>query len=398
MGLKTVIFGGTFNPVHMGHVAMMKAAIKKLKPDKLIMMPAHIPPHKQAHNLAPDSARLEMCRLAAKEIPGVSVSDYEIKAGGKSYTVNTLESYHSTHPDEQLCFLMGGDMLESLLGWFKADRILELSSLACISRSREDKLKIAQSAERIRSAGGRVVIVDSDPVDISSTEARARLIAFGDSSGCVPKPVEKYILKNKLYNFDKSKYNKYTEFLSQRLSEKRFTHSLNVANESVMLAYLNGYDIDKAYFAGLMHDCCKELPRESQLELLKRSRYEVTEVELEAPKTHHGIAAEVYLRENFGVEDEEVLSAVRYHTVARGGMGMLDKIVYMADLTSAERDYSDVSVIRAETRRDIDEGLLEALKFSIRDSVLKSRAIPHLTFEAYNDAVKAVSYKKQGRM
>ena len=165
-----------------------------------------------------------------------------------------------------------------------------------------------------------------------------------------------------------------------------------------MLAYLNGYDIDKAYFAGLMHDCCKELPRESQLELVKRSRFEVTDVELEAPKTHHGIAAEVYLRENFGVKDDEILSAVRYHTVGRGGMGMLDKIVYMADLISAERDYSDVSVIRADTRRDIDEGLSEALKFSIRDSVSKARAIPHLTFEAYNDAVKAASSKKQGRM
>ena len=79
-------------------------------------------------------------------------------------------------------------------------------------------------------------------------------------------------------------------------------------------------------------------------------------------------------------------------------MGMLDKIVYMADLISAERDYSDVSVIRADTRRDIDEGLSEALKFSIRDSVSKARAIPHLTFEAYNDAVKAASSKKQGRM
>ena len=130
MGMKTVIFGGTFNPVHMGHIAMIKAAMKKLKPDKLIMMPAHIPPHKQAHNLAPDSARLEMCRIAAKDIPGVSVSDYELKAGGKSYTVNTLESYHAAHPSEQLCFLMGSDMLESFLGWYRADRILELSSLA----------------------------------------------------------------------------------------------------------------------------------------------------------------------------------------------------------------------------------------------------------------------------
>lgn len=382
----------------MGHIAMIKAAMKKLKPDKLVMMPAHIPPHKQAHNLAPDSARLEMCRVAAKDIPGVSVSDYELKAGGKSYTVNTLEYYRSRHPNEQLCFLMGSDMLESFLGWYKADRILELASLACISRSREDGLKIQNSAERIRSAGGRVAIIEADPVYVSSTEARASFLAYGNSGGRVSKPVEKYILKNKLYNFDKTKYNKYTEFLSRRLSEKRFIHSLGVAGESVMLAYLNGCDIEKAYFAGLMHDCCKELPRGSQFELVKRSRYEVTQVELEAPKTHHAIAAEVYLRENFGVEDEDVLSAVRYHTVAKGGMSMLDKIVYMADLISADRDYSDVASIRAATRSNIDEGLLEALRFSIRDSVSKSRAIPSLTLEAYNDAVKAVSSKKQGRI
>lgn len=391
--MKTVIFGGTFNPIHIGHIADIKAALKKLKPDRLIVMPTHIPPHKRAAELAPDEARLKMCRIALKDIKGCKVSDYEILKGGKSYTVATVEHFHEENPCDELYFLMGSDMLMTFLDWYMPERIMELATLVCISRSQKDSAAIEKNAEKIRQTGGRVIIIDSDPIEISSTDIRSHIAAYGNGGGLVPKAVEKYIMKNKLYNFDKTKYNNYVAFLKERLSEKRFIHSMNVADESLKLALLNGVDPDRAYFAGLMHDCCKEIPKEEQLSLALKCKFPISEVELSAPKTHHGIAGAVYLEEHFGIKDDEILSAVRYHTVARGGMTMLEKIVYMADLISAERSFEDVETIRSVTREDIDLGMFEALKFSICYSIDHVRAIPASTFEAYNDAVRYKSAK-----
>lgn len=386
--MKTVIFGGTFNPIHIGHISDIKTALKKLKPDRLIVMPTHIPPHKLPTELASDGDRLEMCRLAVKDIKGCEVSDYEITQGGKSYTVHTMEYFHEINPADELYFLMGSDMLMTFLDWYMPERILELATLVCISRSAMDEGNIRKSAERIRSIGGRVVILDCDPIEISSTDIRSAIAAYGSADGLVPKAAEKYILKKNLYNFDKTKYNSYIAFLKKRLSEKRFVHSMNVADESVRLAILNGVDPDRAYFAGLMHDCCKEIPKEEQLSLALKCKFPISDVELSAPKTHHGIAGAVYLEEHFGISDDEILSAVRYHTVAKGNMTLLEKIVYMADLISSERSFDDVEEIRAATRKDLDLGMFEALKFSLGYSVIHVRAIPISTLEAYNDAVR----------
>lgn len=386
--MKTVIFGGTFNPIHIGHIGDIKTALKKLKPNRLIVMPTHIPPHKDACGLASDDDRLNMCRLAVEGIKGCEVSDYEQTQGGRSYTVATLEHFNELYPQDELYFLMGSDMLISFLSWYRADRILELATLVCVSRSVPDCERIKGAAEDIKNAGGRVIILDSEPIDVSSTDIRSGLAAYRSSGGLLPKAVEKYILKNNLYNFDKTKYNSYIDFLKKGLSEKRFIHSLNVADESLKLAILNGVDPDRAYFAGLMHDCCKEIPKEEQLSLALKCKFPMSEVELEASKTHHGVAAAVYLEEHFGIKDDELLSAVRYHTVAKGGMTMLEKIVYMADLISLERSFAGVEVIRATTRRDIDLGMYEALKFSLDYSIIHVRAIPQSTLEAYNDAVR----------
>lgn len=386
--MRIVIFGGTFNPIHKGHMSVINSAIAALKPDRFILMPTHIPPHKQADSLAGDKERFEMCRLAVKDIPLVETDDYEQTVKGKSYTVNTLEYLHKLYPSDELYFLMGSDMMMSFLSWYRTDRILELASLVGISRSRSNSEAIKISADRIREAGGRVLLIDCDPIEVSSTDVRSRIMAYSSAQGLVSDAVEEYILKNGLYNFDKTKYNSYIGYLEKHLSEKRFIHSVNVANEALRLAYHNGCDLDRAYTAGLLHDICKELPNDEQLSLALRSSFEVTDIELAAPKTYHGIAAAVLLEESFGITDKEILSAIRYHTVGKGEMTLLEKIVFMADLISAERDFEDVDYVRSVTYKDIDLGMYEAMKFSIGYSCSHVRTIPYLTLDAYNDAVR----------
>ncbi len=385
--MRIAVFGGTFNPIHIGHINVIKCVLKELKPDKLILMPTHIPPHKSAHDLASDEHRLEMCRLAAAEFSGVSVDDYELKSEGRSYTVATMEHLREVYPSDELYFVMGSDMTKTFLSWYQPKRITELCELVCLSRSDEDSEVISKYVDDIRAIGAKCYLLSCDPVEISSTRIRADIIAYGKSFGMLLSSVEEYIIKNKLYNFDKTKYNKYVDYLRADLSEKRFIHSMNVADEALRLAVLNDSDRSDAYFAGLVHDICKEIPIEEQLELVKRSKLPVTDVELKAPKTYHAIAAAVYLNEAFRVTNEQVLSAVRYHTVAKGGMTVLEKIVYMADLISMERDYKDVDEIRRCTHADINLGMKQAMIFTVKDSVKKCRPIPHITLDCYNEFI-----------
>ena len=169
------------------------------------------------------------------------------------------------------------------------------------------------------------------------------------------------------------------------LSKKRYEHSLYVADEALMLARHFGADEDKCYLSGLLHDICKEISKDSQKELMSRSQFEISKTELNAPKTYHGIAASVFIKEEFGITDPEILSAIRYHTVAKGGMSLIEKILYMADLISFDRVYKDVDYIRACTYEDIDRGMYEAMKFSVNYSVEHMRTIPQSTLDAYNE-------------
>lgn len=198
--MKTVIFGGTFNPFHNGHMQLSREVIKKISPDRFIIMPAHIPPHKQAEELMSDEDRLTMCRLAAKELGlKAEVSDYEIKRGGKSYSVFTLEHFKELYPSDTLYFAMGSDMLKSFFGWYRADRIMELCTLVCNCRDERDREDIKAEKERIESAGGKCILTECDALVCSSTEIRKKIAAGLPITDSVPIPVAEYIIRKGLY-------------------------------------------------------------------------------------------------------------------------------------------------------------------------------------------------------
>ena len=183
----------------------------------------------------------------------------------------------------------------------------------------------------------------------------------------------------------------YKSYLREHLSKKRYQHSLNVAHAAVELARRYGADQDKAYTAGLLHDIAKELPVEEQRALTLESSLDVSEVEKDAAPLYHAIAGAELIQSLFGIRDPEIITAVRYHTVACGDMSRLAVIVYLADLISEDRDYKDVTRMRKYCQKSLERGMYEALKFSVTDSVAKGNSIPQSTIAAYNDYVK---YKK----
>ena len=175
------------------------------------------------------------------------------------------------------------------------------------------------------------------------------------------------------------------DILEIRLSKKRFQHSLNVAEEAGKLAEEFGYpDTEKAYLAGLLHDICKEIPKDEQLEMVKKSKLAVSDVELCTPPLFHAVAGAWYAENVLNIRDDELLGAIRYHTVGRAGMSMLEEIIYLADLISADRHYKDVNKMRKLAYLSLEKAMLEALKFSVTDVVAKGSMLPYHTIEAYN--------------
>ncbi len=189
----------------------------------------------------------------------------------------------------------------------------------------------------------------------------------------------------------------YETYLKETLSVKRFRHSVNVASASKMLAkHYGGVDSETAYFAGLVHDICKEEPKDVQFSLMMQSTLDVCDEERRSWKVWHGIAGAQLLQTRFGVTDLDVLNAVRYHTVGRGGMSMLEKIVFLADVISEERDYPDVEIMRKRAMESLESGMLYALEMSILKLIHREAWIPHHTIDAYHENLAA--RKAAGRM
>ena len=162
--------------------------------------------------------------------------------------------------------------------------------------------------------------------------------------------------------------------LRSRMNEHRYAHSLNVAERAVFLAKKYGADQEKAEFAGLIHDICKGIPNEEQLAIIKNAGIELDEDTLKSPALWHSIAGAIYSEHEIGVSDKDVLNAVRYHTSGRGNMSILEKVVYMADLTSAERNYPDAEYTRNLTDYSLDEGIAYGVRWIAGD--LEKRGFP----------------------
>jgi nicotinate-nucleotide adenylyltransferase len=174
------------------------------------------------------------------------------------------------------------------------------------------------------------------------------------------------------------------EMLKKNLSKKRYEHSLNVAANAKKLAVHYNLDGEKAYFAGLLHDCCKESSAEELKNMVLKSNLDVDEAELISKPLWHAIAGAVYIRDNLGVTDSEIISAVRYHTVAKEKMSNFEEIIYLADMISEDRTFDGVEKLRKSAYTDLENAMLECVKFSIIKVINKNGFIPLSTFKAYN--------------
>ncbi|MBR1864009.1 MAG: nicotinate (nicotinamide) nucleotide adenylyltransferase [Ruminococcus sp.] len=197
--MRLGIYGGTFDPVHAGHVRMLKAVTDSCGLDRTLVLPDRIPPHKEARYLTPGEDRAQMCRIAFRDCKNTEICDWELRQEGKSYSVLTLRHFHELYPLDRLFFIMGSDMLKSFHHWYRFEEILQLSGLICVSRSREDSRDIVDCANALRELGGEVIIARTEPLELSSTEIRERLTEGRDCKGLLDPEVTEYIKSHGLY-------------------------------------------------------------------------------------------------------------------------------------------------------------------------------------------------------
>lgn len=183
---------------------------------------------------------------------------------------------------------------------------------------------------------------------------------------------------------DTARNSEFLEILKKRLPPKRLYHSICVAEQAKHLAEIHGGDVEKSYTAGLVHDILRYEPAEKMIELIESDGQTLTESEKKIEFTLHAVAGEVYLRKELNVTDGEILSAVRWHTTGKEDMSQLEKIIYVADLTSEDREYPDVNEVRAMAEESLDKALIRGLSFTIEDNAKKYRPIHIDTVKAYN--------------
>ena len=392
------IYGGTFDPPHIGHVTAAKAAMEVLGLDKLVLVPDAQPPHKVLpEGGAAPRQRYDMAVLATAALgKRAEVSDMELRRSGVSYTADTLAALREQYPDDTLYLLMGSDMFLSLHNWRRPEAIMAMAHIAPFSREAEDESAAfaAQSARLEREFGAQVTVVPNPQVvELSSTEVRAAL-AQGGGEDLLPPPVWGYIRREHLYGTHTDLTHLTPEELRpialSYLKPKRMPHVLGTEGEAAKLARRFGADETKARVAGLLHDCTKKLGMAEQLALCKQYGIRLDPLEQKVLKLLHAKTGAAIARHVYGVDDE-VYQAILYHTTGRANMTLLEKILYLADYIEPSREFAndpDVVRLRETVYEDLDRGLLLGLTMTVTEMEGMGNPVHHDTLDARNDLIE----------
>lgn len=391
------IYGGSFDPPHKGHRLLAENLARECGAERVFIIPAASSPFKNGTRVSGED-RLEMCRLTFDG--GLfEVSDVEIKRGGKSYTFDTVSEFRALYPDAKIYLFMGDDMFLCLDKWYKSAELLKMCIPVAACRSHDENMlqKMRDYASSVPSlSDSGYILCAAEPFEISSTEIRERLASGGSADEFLDAGVSAFIKKKGLYSLIMNRDEEFTEIIRARLTPKRFNHSLCVAESAKELALKYGADENKAYTAGLLHDICKDTAPAEQLKYLLANGVVPTDLEINAPKLYHAMSGALYIKKELGVDDEEIIGAVRCHTTGKKGMTLFDKILFIADFISADRDYNGVEIMREKAARSLDEAIIEGLSFTIKDLVENGKAVHPDTVEAFNEAVGSQASKVTG--
>lgn len=356
------LFGGSFDPVHKGHVRVARAFVRQFKPEKLIVMPCRVPPHKTKSGAAGDIARLRMLEAAFAKDEKIEVSDYELKKDGVSYTVETLRELNARYPDDRILLVVGADMFLTLREWKEPEEIFRLCEPCVYRRGKTDAETHRFAAALERDFGVKTHFLKGRLENFSSTELRARLEKDERVGSALPRAVRRFIDETGVYRSEAYRLEVYRRESERLVEEKRYNHILRVEKAAIALAERYGADVYKARAAALLHDVTKRKTPEEQLKLAAEFGIIGAEEFIKSPKVAHAFTGAGYAEYRLGVGDPDLLNAIRYHTTGRAGMSMLEKIIFLADGIEEGRAFRGVEELRRIAYEDIDKAMLKSLE------------------------------------
>jgi len=363
------IYGGTFNPPHIGHIQAAVQAVTALNLTKLLVIPDRIAPHKEIPSGSPTpQQRLEMVRIAFRDYPKIEVSEMELKRSGISYTYETILSLKEQYPDAQLVLLMGTDMFLSFHTWKNPEIILQNAVLGVFYRGEKGEATAIEAKKaEMEQQGSSVYLVKNQIVNISSTQMR-RLLAFRCAGEFLPEGVLEYIRENRLYDTRSAWKNLPMEQLEQvvisLLNPNRVAHVLGCRDTAVEMAKHWGADETDAARAGILHDITKAIDGPLQLTLCDAYGKILSDFSKRYPKTLHALTGSLVAGRIFG-ENKAVVSAIEHHTTGKADMNLLEKIIYVADYMEPNRNFPGVEKLRELAFTDIDAALKLGLEMTL---------------------------------
>ena len=358
------ILGGSFDPVHRGHIAAALSVLDADYVDRLLVIPSGRPGYKTCSASAEDRWKMLVaaCSCDKRLVP----SRLELDREGTTYAVDTLLSVKEEYPGAKLYYIIGSDTLMTLHHWQRMDEVFRLCSFLVIPRE-EDSETCSREIARLSAMGGNFRLLSPSSVRISSSAIRSALAAGGAPAELNPAVLE-YCRCKGLYNCPGKldHIDEWMDRLFSALKPRRFAHSLSVAAASVTLTLRFGEDPLKAEQAGLLHDCAKCLPlKEMQRIAVQNSLTDDPEV-LSSDALLHSIAGACLARQEYGMEDPDVLEAIRFHNTGYPGMSRLAMCVCLADYMEPLRDsFPVLEKVRELSRVSLEKALLLSLESTV---------------------------------
>lgn len=382
---RLAIMGGTFDPIHMGHLVTAEEVRHEFQVDEVIFVPTGHPPHKSHINMTTCEHRYLMTVLATAANPYFKVSRIEIDREGVTYTIDTIKELKRVYGEEvELYFITGADAVHKILGWKESTELLQLCEFVAVTRPGYNKEELIHKVETLNAQyETNIHFLEVPALAISSSDIRRRLLESKPIKYLVPEEVENYIKKHELYDYkiqltEDEKACMY-DYVASKLTPKRYAHTRGVVEMALEYAKLNGIDYDETFIAALFHDIAKQLSPEETLALCEKYGIELDEYERTHIQLAHGKVGAVILQRDWGISKPSILNAIKYHTVGRMNMTDLDKIIYLADMTEEGRSsYKGKEEIKRLAQYNLNRAMYQALvcSYNYVSNILKQEAHP----------------------
>jgi nicotinate-nucleotide adenylyltransferase len=385
--MKYAILGGSFNPVHIGHLFLSDAVLSSFGYDRIILVPAFFSPFKGNAEGASPRDRLEMLAASIPGDPRLTIDDCELKREGVSFTIDTIKDIIARYePEGKPGLIIGDDLASDFNKWRRPEEIAGLADIIIAKR-------LSGSAQNKHEMNGESFpyphkTLDNEVINIASQQIREKISRGEAWRYLVPSGARIIIEERGLYGFngiferetgegdyrlnhDLNAIVSIENEVRSKLPFGKYMHSRNTALLAWDLCRRFGLDSQKGYLAGIAHDMCKPLDQREQMRLAHEDGKGISKFEQRKPALLHARAAAVLIQKRYGINNKDIIEAIKYHTTGIKDMNPLAKIVYIADKIEISRSGIDPALRKLSQNGDL-ETIFEAV-LSNTISYLKSR-------------------------